>query len=270
MMASCSADEGTEPGSDSKPVVTLYSFVPEDESYDPDNDVTVRFAQNNKVDEIYYYVENAADVENYIDTNGEESYIQKILAEGTKLSFNPEDEFTDVTLTGLLGDYTISAVAVRGNKHQRSSVAFTGVRWTTLATGVYKFGLPQITGITSNTTELQRCDDQEGLYRFKNVYGSRRSLTINMLDLHGNSTSGAFTLFRVPRQDTGFTFSSYGAVYVQDVGYWQDDESFVTNITGYQNMMYDDYYCTLMLNWCVSAGNLASPGYFRDTFTPNP
>ena len=151
VMTSCSADEGTEPGSDSKPVVTLYTYEPSSE-YNADNDVMVRFATNNKVEEIYYIAEKDADVKAAIEANGEEAYIQHVISAGTKIAPG-EDGYTDVVLTDIYGSYTISAVGVKGNKHHRSTIAFLGLEWEHVVDGTYYFDkFANVTGMEENLT----------------------------------------------------------------------------------------------------------------------
>ncbi|MDE6787552.1 MAG: hypothetical protein K2J46_11020, partial [Muribaculaceae bacterium] len=62
MLWACSADEGSMPGSDPNPAVTLYTYAPSEGN--PDNDVTVRFVTNNKTNSVKYLAVPSADVEN--------------------------------------------------------------------------------------------------------------------------------------------------------------------------------------------------------------
>ncbi|MBD5267458.1 MAG: hypothetical protein HDS41_04635 [Bacteroides sp.] len=265
VMTSCSADEGTEPGSDSKPVVTLYTYEPSSE-YNADNDVMVRFATNNKVEEIYYIAEKDADVKAAIEADGEEAYIQHVISAGTKIAPG-EDGYTDVVLTDIYGSYTISAVGVKGNKHHRSTIAFLGLEWEHVVNGTYYFDkFANVTGMEENLTELQICTTDETLYRFKDVYGEGWSLKINLLpDYTGKDTDGTYTFFRIAPQNTPFTYGNYGTVFAQDIGYWQGNSAFVTD-NGFESGMYDDYTCFLYLNMSVSAGSL---GYGYEYFVPN-
>lgn len=272
IMTSCSADEGTEPGGDSKPVVTLYSYEPSSE-YNPDNDVVVRFVPNNKVDEIYYLAELESDVAAFVKANGEDAYVERVLENGTKIAVADGEAYSDVMLTDMFGLYTISAVAVNGGKRHRSTVDFLGLQWEHVVDGVYYFGIPaalrnNLGCPASNLTELQICTTDPTIYRFRDLYGTGRSLKIYLMDQTGKDQDGKYTFFRVPRQNTSFTFGNHGTVFVQDVGYWQDNSAFVTE-GGYESGMYEDYSCFVMLNWSVAAGNLASPGFFTDSFIPN-
>ena len=85
---SCKADEGTEPGHDSTPAVTVYTYTPADANLNPDNDVTVRFATNSATSEVYYMYQLTSEVEKEINTNGEAAYIEKVISNGEKISVN--------------------------------------------------------------------------------------------------------------------------------------------------------------------------------------
>lgn len=41
-MTSCKEEEGTTPGTDGAPAITLYEYAVEAPEYNPDNDVTIR------------------------------------------------------------------------------------------------------------------------------------------------------------------------------------------------------------------------------------
>ena len=101
------------------------------------------------------------------------------------------------------------------------------------------------------------------------MYKPGYSLKIQALpDLTATNEYGTYTYCRVPVQDTGFTYGDYGAIKVRDVGYWQGDESFVTE-SGFENQYYTDGTAKgcldVMVQYYVSAGNL---GYNYDSYTP--
>ena len=100
-LAACSADEGTDPGSDSAPAVTLYTYAP-GSGYNADEDLMIRIAPNNKVADIYYKSELTSAVQEYIAANGMDAYAEQVVASGTKLDGNTTQ---DIILTGLLGNY---------------------------------------------------------------------------------------------------------------------------------------------------------------------
>ena len=48
-MTSCKEEEGTTPGTDGAPAITLYEYAVEAPEYNPDNDLRIRIAANNQV-----------------------------------------------------------------------------------------------------------------------------------------------------------------------------------------------------------------------------
>lgn len=55
-LTACSEEEGTNPGGDGNPNVVVYQYTPS-QPYNADNDITLRFATNNKVEAVYYLSE---------------------------------------------------------------------------------------------------------------------------------------------------------------------------------------------------------------------
>lgn len=266
----CSEDEGTEPGNDSKPMVTLYSYsasLP----YNTDNDVRIRFAINNKVQSLYYLSEKTTEKESRVASLGEDGYADYVVSNGTKVEFEDGELNTDVYLTDIIGAYTITAVAVNGSTKTSASTTFEGLEWEDVVTGTYYFNTLAKSSYaayfptTSTTTTLQVCTTNETLYRFKDLFGEGYSVKINLLSLYGKNSSGTYTYFRVPEVETPWTFGNYGAVSIKDIGYWQGSSSYVTD-NGYESGMYDDYSCFIMVAYTVSAGSLA---YGYDSFIPD-
>jgi hypothetical protein len=264
VLTSCTENEGTTPGNDPNPVVTIYKYQVA-KPLNPDNDVTLRFAANNKTEQAYYLAEKTADMNTHVTSMGEEGYKDYVVQNGIKLNDISGVSNADVTLTDLAGEYTITAVAVGSGKKTSAKVAFTGLIWTDVATGTYNFFLPARTGMASNATILQSCTSDSKLYRFKDVFGPGYHLKINLLDITATDAGGEYTYFRIPATETPFTYGSYGTISVRDVGYWQGSDAFVTE-GGYESGMYADYYCFLMIQYFVSAGNL---GYNYDEFVPD-
>ena len=259
----CSEDHGTTPGSDAKPVATAYSYAVT-APLNPDNDVNVRFVFNNKTTEAYFLAEKTVDKEARELT--EEAYAAYVVANGKELDLEDDLQsggyIAELTLTGLFGEYTITAVAVSGSSLTSASTTFTGLDWADVAEGTYYYGLSyirSITGTSSMPSTLQVCTTDETLYRFKDAYGPGNPLKIRLLpDYTATDADGTYTFFRIPEQTTGLTFGNYGPVSVRDVGYWQGDDSFVTD-SGYESGMYEDGFCFIAYQYYVAAGNL---GYF--------
>lgn len=274
----CSEEEGTNPGNDSKPAVTLYTYEP-GSNYNADNDVKVRIATNSKTAEAYYLAEPKADQEKNLQSMGEAGYEDYVIQKGKKVESLSPDSAADVIITNLTGAYTITAVAINGNDKAMATASFTGLAWEDVAEGTYEFGTETVTGKgtpankvigkNSVSTTLQICTTDATLYRFKDLYGEGNSLKINLLDLNGKDNNGTFQYFRIPAYKTPVTFGNYGNVYVMDVGYWQSNEAFITD-GGYQSNLYEDHSCAIMIAYTVvQNGKYAALGYGYDYFTPD-
>lgn len=138
-LAACSDDEGTDPGHDSAPAVTIYSYTP-GSGYNADEDVKIRIAPNSKVKDIYYLSELTTAKQEYVAENGENAYADYVVENGTKIE-SEDDADPEVTLTGLLGNYTITVVGLAGNgKKAVGSTTFQGLTWTTITGGTMTYG----------------------------------------------------------------------------------------------------------------------------------
>lgn len=266
----CSEDHGTTPGSDAKPSVTAYSYEVT-APLNPDNDVNVRFVFNNKTTEAYYLAEKTADKEARELT--EDAYAAYVVANGQELDLEDdlqsEGYISDLVLTGLYGEYTITAVAVSGGALSSASTTFTGLDWADVVEGTYYFSNPNtrflLGNITSRPTTLQVCTTDETLYRFKDVFSTGNHLKINLLpDYTATDDDGTYTFFRVKDQKIGVQYGGQD-VAVRDVGYWQGDDSFITD-GGYESGMYEDYTCFIKVQLHIGSSNY---GYnYYDYFIP--
>lgn len=268
MLSSCVEKLGTDPDNDPAPKATIYQYAP-GAGYNSDEDVAVRFVSNGKAAKIYYLVELAADKEAYIEANGEDAYIQKVISEGTEI---PSESLSshNVILTGMAGTYSISAVAAAGSQHVLSESVFYGLTWSTVSTGTYEFGILSQMGLSPVPTELQVCESDPTLYRFKDVFKPGYSLKIVLLpNLTKKDDYGTYTFARIPVQDTGFVLGENGPIGVRDIGYWQGDDSYVT-AGGYESCFYTDGsdkgYVYVCAQYYVAAGSL---GFDYDTYVPD-
>ena len=142
--------------------------------------------------------------------------------------------------------------------------------WGTFTEYPYVFGTKSvqgnpaatIVGQSSAPTTLQVCTTDPTLYRFKDVFGEGYSLKINLIDKTATDSQGTYQFFRVPSTLTPYTYSSYGNISISDIGYWQGDDTFVTD-NGYESGMYANHNCFIMVVYTVSAGYL---GYGYDEF----
>ncbi|MBP5567223.1 MAG: hypothetical protein J6X57_07055 [Bacteroidales bacterium] len=268
--ASCTEQEGTVPGSDGQPKVTIFQYTPSAE-YNADEDVSIRIVKNKQTTSAKYLVELTKDKEAAIEADGEKAYIEKVLANGTDITFSDEGTF-DVLLTGLANFYDITVVAVNGSKKELCSSTFEGLAWKPGIKGVYTIYNGNIRGLTAGgdagqVTELQQCESDEKLFRFKDLYGAGKSLKIKVTDDDpvDTGTYGLIRYFRVARQSTSLVHATYGPVDVLDFGYDLGDNYFYDG--GYNCYKYDDDgYCVLNLRYRVSAGAFNS---MVDVFEPD-
>ena len=265
---SCVEELGTEPGNDKLPAVIVYSYSPSSE-YDSDTDQRVRFVSNGKVSKAAYLVEKQADKKAFIDAQGEAAYAEKVLSQGTAISF-ASDGVAETTVTGMTGDYEITAAASDGSQSTMRSVKFSGIPWDPnyVIPGTYVLGrasIQNVLGATSFPATLQRHETDETLFRIKGAFGTGSKVTIRLIQQKGEDDDGVYTFFRIPEQAPTFSYGSYGTVSVRDVGYWQGDDAYVTD-NGYESGMYADGTCFLCIQYYVSAGSL---GYTYDYFIPD-
>ena len=289
-LVACSEEEGTTPGGDKNPHVTIYQYeapLP----YNADNDVKLRLAANNQVENAYYLAEPANEHDARLKELGEDGYNKYVVDNGTKVNLayptyteTTEDEdgeevegetveitsygrSADVVITDMLGDYVITVVAQSGNTLTAEKINFKGIIWNTLAKGIYYFSQPALFGGKEATyTTLQVDNDNPTSYRFKDLWGEGYSMKFTSLpDYQDEDEYGTYTFLRVPAQGTSYSYGSYGTVYVRDVGYWQGSDAWVTD-NGYESGMYEDYSCFLCTNIYVAAGYLVS--YTYDDFIP--
>ncbi|MBR1666652.1 MAG: hypothetical protein IJ693_00080 [Bacteroidaceae bacterium] len=264
-VTSCKEEDGTNPGSDGRPAVTIYQYAPSSD-YDADSDIALRFASNSATEAVYYLAEKTETYEENLNSMGEEGYKNHVVSDGTKVENLSGANDADLVLQGLKGAYTIAVVAVKGGTKTLSTTTFEGMDWQTKAVGTYQFGILAKLGMEdAEGIELQQLATSPNTWRFKNLYGKGQHLNITTLDLQGEDEDGVYTFLRVPQQGTGLTYGDYGEIFVRDVGYWQGDDAYVTDY-GYEGGMYEDYSCFLIAQFFVSAGNLGYNAY--DYFIP--
>jgi hypothetical protein len=267
----CSEDEGTSPGSDGQPHVSL-NMYPASLPYDSDNDQILRMAVNQQTESVYYLAEKTADKDargmaadayaDYVVSNGKQANLETDAFSGGKTG--------DVIIEGMKGDYTITAVAVSGGTKVSSSVTFWGPNWLDVTNGTYTFSAraQQRLGVEEKkSTVLQCLESDPTQYRFKNLYGVGHSLLLTLTDKTDKDDYDKLQYFRVQPQATPFTYSSYGTISVRDLGYWQDDDSYAYD-PGYGCFMYTENYknfVVVAVQYYVSAGSL---GYGWDEFEP--
>lgn len=268
LLGSCTAEEGADPGTDKAPAVTVYTYEPTDESANPDNDIQVRFATNAATTGIYYLVEKTDDVNKFIEANGENAYIQKVIENGTNIPVNGAENI-DRLLTGIVGVSTITAVATNGSTSGMGTASFTGLDWADIVSGQFVYNAGSFLAAKGADCVLQRCTVKDGLYRLKDAFGEGYSMKFTATAQKGSTAEGTFTHLRVGYTPTPWTirFTSDPApttLYVEDVSTWQGKTSFMTN---YPCGMYDNYKCFFTLAWM--GGNKCTQFEPQSIFTPD-
>lgn len=272
-MLSCSADmdvklENDNSGNSGEPRATVYQYEAP-AGYNPDNDTQLRFVFTSNVEKAYYLAELQADKVAFVEENGENAYIQHVIDNGAEASIDESTNSADVTLTGLKGMNEISVVAVGKNGAKYiASTTFEGIIWNDVCKGTYYFSvLANALGAASKeNVQLQVAESNPNMYRLVNLYNPSYPVKFTKLpDYVGEDEGGVYNFIRVQHQKVGLTYGPYGDIFIQDIGYWQGDDSFVLQ-GGYQGGMYEDNNIFFYVQYGVSAGNL---GYNYEFFEPN-
>lgn len=261
MLTACSADEGTDEGTDGKAKVTLYSYtaaVP----YDADCDAYVRVVANSATAEAYALAETADEKSANVAKLGEAGYADYVVSKGKKLESIKGFSSQDVYFQNLpKGDNKITIVAVGKGGKSASETTFSSIAWNDVAKGTYTFGVPsakEALGKSSVETTLQVCESNPAQYRFKNLFGAGYHLKITAVG-EGSDEDGDYTMLRVPAQSTGSDYKTFGTLSVRDVAAWQNNDDLL------DCKLYSDQSGFFWVQYFVSAGNA---GYGYDEFAP--
>lgn len=264
VLASCSKEEGVVPGGDSNPCVTLYQ-LPVSMPLNADNDACVRVCANSQVTEAYYKVFTA---EEYEAVKGNAGLGAQIKETGSKVELQADSVYGglcgDVVVQDMQGEVVIAFAGVSGSNIYVATENFKGLSWEDVCSGTYIFG-SSFAGIADHFAEpraavLQKCVNEEGLYRIKDLFGEGYSHKIYTTGIKDSDEDGDFEYVYVPGSPTPFTYGNYGMVSVRDVYSWQsNNNSYLVDV------MYDDYYIQIWSQYYVSAGSL---GYGWEYFVP--
>ncbi len=272
-LTGCREELGSTPGSDGYALVTPYAYAPVDATLNPDENAALRLFSNGKAKEFYYYAELLEDKADFIDSNGEQAYKDRVVSQGTKMTV-PANGLSETVVSGLAGYYAISVVALNssGKQGPMTEVVFYGLSWTDVVDGTYTFGFLADQGVRPENvpTTLQVADQDPTIYRFKDIFAPGFGLKVALLDQTGSDADGTFTYTRIPNQSTGLEYGARGPLSVRDVGYWQGNDSFITE-GGYHSGIYFDEngdvtYASLLPAWYISEGTLSYQTY--DEFVP--
>lgn len=271
LFTSCKDEEGTEPGTDSTPVATLFQETVTS-GMNADNDVLLRVATNSAVQSVYYLAVDSATYKQQMATSGVDGFNDYVVEHGTLVDSLGANSSKDVAIRGMEGDYVITFVAVNGNTKHASTFGFTGLMWETIAVGTY-YCQPQDDGTYSmerfiklgkkENVNLQKCSNVANTYQFKDLFGTSQGMKFSLYDGPFKDSDGnEYYQVHVALNNTGFSHSKYGDIFVRDVATWQNNNSY---------MDYNRYYpasneVELYLEYGVSAGYFS---YGSDYFIPN-
>ena len=264
-MTSCSADEGTEPGNDSKAyvVTNTYSVAP---PLDADADFKVRVSTNSATESAYILLEKHADYSKHIAELGQEGYNDFVVKNGGLVKGVKGQSEVDTLFYGLKGEYmaTVVAVNAKGQAQAADSVSFTGITWNKVCDGKYKFcaAIADIMGKESVDCELDVDANNPSSYRIKDVYGHGYNLKFRKAKLTSTDEEGnAFNYIIVPKFSTGLTYKTLGTLYMSDAYSFTGSEDYL------DNGIYADNSLFIYAVYSVSKGAISQPEY--DEFVPN-
>lgn len=264
-MTSCSADEGTEPGGDSKAyvVTNTYSVAP---PLDADADFKVRVSTNSATESAYILLEKHADYSKHIAELGQEGYNDFVVKNGGLVKGVKGQSEVDTLFYGLKGEYmaTVVAVNAKGQAQAADSVSFTGITWNKVCDGKYKFcaKIADIMGKESADCELDVDANDPSSYRIKNVYGQGYNLKFKKAKSGSTDEAGkAFNYIVVPKFSTGLTYKTLGTVYMTDAYTLTGSADYL------KNGIYADNSLFISTVYFVSAGNISV--LENETFVPN-
>ena len=272
-MVACSADmdvdlEKDNAANSGQPQTTIYQYEAP-EGYNPDNDTKLRFVFNSLVSKAYYLAQLQSDKDSYIKEKGEDAYLAYVVENGTEVTIDPDSRSADVMLEGLLGLNSITVVSVTEKGVKKAfSTTFNGLVWNDVCTGDFHLSVLPEYGFKSVIPNvlLQVADSDPTLYRLKDPYASGSSIKFRKLEDHtGENDGGPYHFIRVEKQRIGLQFGSYGDIYIQDIGYWQGDDSFVLE-DGFEGGIYENNIVFFYVEYEISAGAL---GYNYEYFVPN-
>ena len=67
---------------------------------------------------------------------GKDGYMDYVIKNGTKIEGFSGASDSDVTVTGMVGEYIITVVAVNGNDKMATETTFTGLKWESIGIGM--------------------------------------------------------------------------------------------------------------------------------------
>ena len=259
MLTACSAEEGTNPGSDGEAHVQLYQYAAAKPN-DPDVDTQIRIATNSATQSAYLLVEKTTAYDSHVAELGEEGYKDYVIEHGEKVEGATGAANIDKTIKDLKGDNTITVVAVGNGNKYAAKVTFNAISWTTVAEGTYYFGSvgSELFAQAVDAT-LQVNDSDPTTYRFKDFWTTGVNFTFKLTGQKAQLQDGnVVRILTVSPQATPYTYSSYGTVYFAD--------ALTRKAANVPSYMYEDNDIVFAMTYYVGAGNLGSA---YEEFVPN-
>lgn len=260
--------ENDNSGTTGEPYATINQYTVEGD-YNPDNDTRLRFTFNENVSEAYYLVELSAEKKQFIEENGQQAYMQRVVDNGTSITIEEETRSADVIITGIAGENDITVVSVGKDKKMKANTAFfTGITWMDVCTGTYFTSELAPLGIPAElpNKKLQVADVNPNMYRIVDLYKSGYSLKFSKIENTGVDEGGMFNMIREEWQPIGLNYGQFGPLYIQDIGYLQGDDSYVL-AGGYHGGMYEDNSIFFLHAYCIGYGRYV--GFDYEYFIPN-
>lgn len=265
-LASCQkAEEGTEPGTTSDPTAVVFAYAADDDSHNPDSDLRLRIATNDKAQKVYVFYEDTLSYQSNLASMGKDGYADYVVKNGTEVSGAVANSVTESYITGLNGFYDLSVAAVSGGKATVKTIRVFGVIWEDICEGTYrvqysKRPLAPIMGGFEFPTTFQHNPIFPNQYRYKDVFGKGYHVILNLTGDEGEDDMGVYKCFSINGCPTGFEYSNYGMIFVSTYADYNGDPSYYDNTNLYENnsmYSYNTYH--------VEAGPLVN-GY--DAFRP--
>ena len=262
LMTSCSADEGTEPGGDTKAYVQTNTYAVA-APLDADADFLVRVSTNSAVKGAYILLEKHDDYSKHIAEMGKDAYNDYVVKNGGVVKGVAGRSEVDTTFYGLKGEYMATVVAVGNNGQAQAadSVSFTGIAWNKVCDGTLTFGptAQQLFNKTSVDVELDQNADNAAQYRLKGVFGAGYNIKFRRYSLtYEDEEDGEYNVCLVPGQATPYTYGNYGTVYFAD--------GYTYQVADPEGGYFPSNKVKLNLVYYVSAGQLTNPDMV--VFTP--
>ena len=149
MFIACKEEEGTYPGNDTEPAVSVFQLKAEGEGENPDCDAKIRIATNNQVTDVYYMVEKEETKAANLEKMGETGYMDYVIEKGQKVDNISASQASDVLIKEAYGKNMITIVGVGKGKKVANEIPFFGIKWNPIGIGTFDFPALGVVGVQS-------------------------------------------------------------------------------------------------------------------------